>query len=195
VATQTTQTERITHTFDIKSPGPQYGCIHDEASATLDAGTIYMSISTTGNVSVDFWMLNTEQWLAWRALTTCSGYRATPGIVSRFAVSHWESTVNVPSTGVYYFVFLNSNQYPVSISFTFTAPHFVQATVVLGSTSYATQSSTWRTLMLATTQQPVGLGVIFYLGAVFLVIGVATLVLSYVRSRGEPLSKESCQRC
>jgi hypothetical protein len=106
-------------------------------------------------------------------------------MASRFGVSSWQTTVNVPSTGVYYFVFMNSNDHSVSASLSVTSLTATQTTVILWSSSYSTESSTRPTQTLSTNQQPAGLGVACFLGATFLFVGGVACAFFFVRSRGE----------
>lgn len=184
--TQTTNENDVyDHTYSIDAPGSNYcGYYDDSAYTTLDQGTVRISFSA-GNDPVDFWMLTPDQHKAWVAITTCDGDRAYTGTASRMGVTHWDTTVDVPSTGVYYFLFMNSNSHTVSVSLTVSALSITQTTEMLAATSYLTASSTWPTQTLAANQQAAGLGLLFFLGTALLVIGVVVLGFFYVRSRGE----------
>jgi ribosomal protein L40E len=183
VTTQTTsQTTLFNPNYNIRSPAGQYGCMYSDAYTTLDAGPVGVSFSTTGNDQVDFWILNPQQLASWPG--QCQADRAyTTVTASRIGVNHWETTVNIPSSGTYYFRFMNSNDHSVSVSLSVTKPYVTQTTAMLISTSYSTQSSTWPTQTLAVSRQPAGLGVIFFLGVALLIAGVVVFGLSYTRPR------------
>jgi len=125
-------------------------------------------------------MLTSDQHNARVAITTCTGHQGYTGTASRMGVSQWDTTVNVPSTDVYYFVFENKNSHTVSISLTVSSLQTTQTTEMLAATSYLTASSTWPTQTLASNQQTAGLGPVFFLGTALLVIGVV-LGFFYVR--------------
>jgi hypothetical protein len=180
------QHDILDHTYEIQAPGSQYCGFYDEAHTTIDPGTVSISFSVTGTEGVDFWMLNSQQWTAWQAITSCSGNEAYQGMASRVAVTHWETSVNVASTDVYYFVFMNLNTHAVSISLTVK-----ETPQVLSLTSYNTQSSTWQTSAMVMNQQPAGLGPFFFLGAILLAIGAVALVFTYMRLHGKQVSSHT----
>ena len=186
VTTQTTNENDVyDHTVSIQAPSSDHCGFYDDTTyTTLDQGTFRITFSA-GNDPVDFWMLTTGQHAAWVAITSCEEARAYNGTVSRVGVSHWDTTVNVPSAGVYYFAFMNSNNHAVSISFAVSRLQTTQTTEILVATNYLTASSTWPTQTLATNQEAVGLGPLFFLGTALLVIGVVVLGFFYIRSRGE----------
>jgi hypothetical protein len=104
-------------------------------------------------------------------------------MASRVGATQWQTTVQVPSTDVYYFVFMNRNNNAITASLSVTQTVVTQTTEPLFMTSYATLSSTWQTSALSPSQQQVGLGPLFFAGLVVLIIGLAGLL--YSRRMGE----------
>jgi len=191
-ATQSSvQSTIIDYAYSIRSPGTQYCGEWDETHSTIDQGTVNISFSVTGNYPVDFWMLNPQQYTAWQAISSCSGDEGYSGLTSRIGRAQWDTTVEVPSSGVYYFVFMNENNNAVSISLSVSANYLSQTTEAIFLTSFTTQSSTWQTSALAVNPQQAGLGPVFFLGIVLIAVGAAVFAFSYMRSGGEPRGGET----
>lgn len=175
------QNDVLDHTYNLDAPGTQYCGIYDETHTTIDPGTLSISFTVNGNDGVDFWMMSSQQWNSWPS--SCKADEAYQGMASRIGVTHWDTTVNVPSTGVYYFVFLNENNHAVSISLSVTRTYVALTTEALFLTSYTTESSTWQTSALAVNQQQAGYGPIFFIGVIILIAGAAGFFFYYSRSR------------
>jgi len=203
VATSTTtattqvsvQSVVLEHTYNIQSPNPTTNCgVYDEADTKLDPGTLSVSFAVTGSDVVDFWVLNSQQWITWQSValsssssSNCQSVEAYPGLRSIIGVNSYNATLVIPATDLYYFVFVNKNTEGVSISLSATETFSTQTTEELFLTGYTTQSSTWQTSALVANQQPAGLGLTFFLGIVFLVAGAVAFFLGYrheLRSEG-----------
>jgi hypothetical protein len=188
IATTTTQasvqSDVLEHTYNIPSPTTLGNCgMYDNAYAKLDPGTLSISFTVTGSDVVDFWVLNSQQWTTWQSITDCQAVESYPGLTSILGVNSWTTTLDVPATGIYYFVFLNKNPEGVSISLSVKEGFSVQTTAEIFLTSYSTQSSTWLTSASVASQQPAGLGPAFYLGIALVVVGVVAAFLYYTRKR------------
>jgi hypothetical protein len=83
----------------------------------VNAGQIHVSFSA--NVSVNFWILSQSQYNTWLYNgTTCSSRLETPSILTVASRSNYDnSTIQIPTTDIYYFVFDNSNPGPVLVKF------------------------------------------------------------------------------
>ena len=83
----------------------------------LEAGQVHVAYQTDG-LPVDFWMLTPDEYTKWSALTParCPEILAFQGTVPRTNSTRYEFTVAVPSSGEYYFAFLNRNYNPVKIT-------------------------------------------------------------------------------
>ena len=197
-ATATTQTSAqsdvLDHTYDIPSPNPTSECgIYDEADAKVDPGTLSISFGVTGNDVVDFWVLNSQQWTTWQSIASCQAVESYPGLASIVNVNRWNTTLGVPATDLYDFVFVNKNTEGVSISLSVKETYFAQTTEELFLTSYATQSSTWLTSALIANQQLAGLGPTFILGVAFLIVGIVGLTFGRMRRVTSGTEREGSQ--
>ena len=92
----------------------------------INAGQIHVSF--TANMSVDFWLLNQFQYNAWMYnYTDCGSRLEAPSVLTVASRSTYEnSTVRIPKTDNYFFVFDNRN--PGSVSVRFEANYPVQGT-------------------------------------------------------------------
>ena len=180
------QSNILQHTYSIPSPNPTSECgIYDETDAKLGPGQLSVSFAVVGSDTVDFWVLNSQQWTTWQSITNCQEAESYPGLTSIVGVNSWNTTVTVPATDLYYFVFVNKNNEGVTISLSVNEMSSAQTTQELFLTSYTTQSSTWQTSALVTYQQLAGLGTSFFLGIAFLLGASVGLILAYRNRRHE----------
>jgi hypothetical protein len=184
VTTQTTnENEVLDRTLSIPPPSPSYGCVYDDSiNTTLDKGVITVTFSA-GSDPVDFWIFNAQQHKSWVALGTCTALESVAGTVFRWGANRWETTVYIPVTDLYYFVFMNSNSHTVSISLTVSVQSATQTTEVLTAANYVTTTSTWLTQTSAENPQPAGL--FLFSSVTLLIIGAVALRFFFVRSRDE----------
>ena len=163
--------------------GTHYGGYYDYLSSTLYAGKVNISYRSEGG-PVDFWMLDENAFKAFQARA-----RVDPGVhseASKMQFSSGEFTVNIQETGAYYFVFLNRNVGPVSI--TLHVDGGLQTEVVTKTNEhvdYQTRVGTLVTQTVSSSSHPVGLGLTFFVG-----IGsiVAAAVVLFVGVRRRPVS-------
>ena len=94
----------------------------------VNAGRIHLSFNA--NASVDFWILNQVQYNAWRYnYTTCSSRLEAPSVLTVASRSNYEnSTILVPKTDNYFFIFDNRNPGPVSVKFEADYPSDLSST-------------------------------------------------------------------
>ena len=185
--TATTQTgfqsDVLEHSYNIPSPTLGDCGTYDDAYAKLDPGKLSISFSVTGSDVVDFWVLNAEQWTTWQSINSCSGVESYPGLASIVGVNSWTTNLTVPTSGIYYFVFVNKNAEGVSISISVTEGYTIQTTEAVFSTNYSTLTSTWQTAASTASQQQAGLGLGFFVGAALLIVGGVGAALWYNRTR------------
>jgi len=130
---------------------------------------------------VDFWMLREDQFKAFEAR-----HEVEPGVLSiveKRRSPSYEGTANIQTSGTYYFVFLNKNNGPVSI--TLHVDGGVQTEVVASmkeQVGYLTQTTPFVTETVSFITHPVGLGLIFYSGIGLII--VAGIVLTVSRMKG-----------
>jgi len=130
---------------------------------------------------VDFWMLREDQFKAFEAR-----HEVEPGVLSimeKRRSSSYEGTANIQTSGTYYFVFLNKNNGPVSI--TLHVDGGMQTEVVTSmneQVGYLTQTTPFVTETVSFSTHPVGLGLLFYSGIGLII--VAGIVLAVSRMKG-----------
>ena len=161
--------------------GTKYCGYYDSVSSTIDAGKVNVSFNSDGG-RVSFWMLTEDGWKQW----TARGRGCDISVVSKMLQPNsvsYESTTNIPATATYYFVFLNENNGPVSITLHVDGG---MQTMVLTSTreqvGYSTQTSTLVTRTVSFTSHPAGFGPLFFSGIGL--IAVAAIVLAVSRRKG-----------
>jgi len=163
--------------------GTKYGGYYDYTSSTIYAGKVNISYRSEGG-PVDFWMLNENAFKAFQAR-----HNVDPGVdsvASKMRSTSGEFTVNLQETAVYYFVFLNQNQGPVSI--TLHVDGGLETEVVTRTNEhveYSTQVDTLVTQTVSSSSHPVGLGLTFFAG-IGSIVGAAVVLL--VGARRRPLS-------
>jgi hypothetical protein len=171
--------------------GTKYCGYYDSVSSTIDAGKVNVSFNSDGG-RVSFWMLTEDGWKQWTA-------RRSEGceinVVSKMykpnSVSY-ESTTNIPATATYYFVFLNMNNGPVSI--TLHVDGGVQTNVLTKTkeqVQYSTQESPFVTEAVSFSTTPVGLGLLFYSGIGLIIVAGVVLAVSRIKSAAPRPAKPS----
>ena len=130
---------------------------------------------------MDFWMLREDQFKACEAR-----HNVEPGVFSimeKRRSSSYEGTASIQTSGTCYFVFLNKNNGPVSI--TLHVDGGMQTEVVTSmneQVGYLTQTTPFVTETVSFITHPVGLGLIFYSGIGLII--VAGIVLTVSRMKG-----------
>jgi hypothetical protein len=145
----------------------------------MDAGPAQISFSVTGG-QINFWMFTQSQFDQFSRTSLCKnlgGYLSS--VLELDGSTGYTGSVQVPTVGVYYFVFLNWNSYPVSIILTVTENSSTQVTVTPIIPLYATATTIVPTQKVDITPAPVGLGPLFYLGLTS--VAVAIIILAYDR--------------
>ena len=161
-------------------------CYWGYSRVYVDAGQVHVSYDSPDGV-VDFWILDEKGFTAYDAKIYCEELREVAGIVHKFGLRNYETTVTIPSSGTYYVMFLNSNKQDVSVSVRMDT--IAQQTVVtktVKSTYYSTEQSPVVTERVSVNTERVPLGVMFYGGIGLLVIAVVVLVSSMMRRKPEP---------
>ena len=182
-STITTSATKVlfSETISFEAPGKEYCGIYDSRYLSIDAGQVHVSFNSIGG-PVDFWMLTQAQWGKWDSTATksCDLLLKVPAVVGRFgSVSH-DFTTNIPSSGTYYFAFMNRNSASVYIDLKVNLSY--QEVVLRENTYYSTESSPYVTNKIIASSHPAGLGLIFYSGIVLIV--AAGTILAVNRRKG-----------
>lgn len=163
--------------FDLQAPGQAYCGYWSSANATLEAGEVHVSYSTDGR-PVEFWMLSPGDYVKWKAVKTCQNAWNYHGIVSKSSKAE-DLTVSVPSDGLYYFVFMNTNKYD-AIVVTLNVDAGIKQneyTVTNEHTVYSTGQAIFPTQTVTTSVQPGVVGSLLYLGIALIVVAVVVLAI------------------
>ena len=162
--------------------GTKYSGYYDHLSSTLYVGKVNISYRSEGG-PVDFWMLDENAFNAYQARRRIDTGYANEAYKMRS--SSGEFTVNIQETGAYYFVFVNRNQGPVSI--TLHVDGGLQTEVVTKTNEhveYSTQVGTLVTQTVSSSSHPRELGLTFFAGIGLIV--VAGIVL-FAGTRKRPV--------
>jgi len=187
VVMTTSSTSTILSTvFDLSAPGPGYCGVYAYFDVTLDAGQAhvsYNSVTASGHIptKVDFWMLTSDQWDEWEKVPDCGGLFLVKSILQRAgsnALSTYEFTRDMPSSGVYYFVFLDKAE---EASITLVIDGGVgQSTVTVTSyhTLYSTHETQFPTQTEVTSSRPAGFGALLFSGIGLIAVAVVAFAIS-----------------
>lgn len=157
---------------------------HDARYADLEAGQVHVSYHTESTYHpVDFWMLTGDDWTRWSHLPYCEQVLAFQGIVTKISRSGYEFTTEIGSAGTYYFVFMNENRFPITVTLNVDAGlQTSEVTLTKATTVYSTQVSPYVTEKVTVSTRPVGFGLLFYAGIGLIAVAVIALVISRMRS-------------
>ena len=171
--------------IDLQAGTTQVYCGHVESRhVSLEAGQVHVSYSTESTYHpVDFWMLTEDQATRWSNLRYCSQVLAFQGAVTKISRSGYEFTTEIRSAGTYYFVFMNENRYPITVTLNVDAGlQTSEVTVTKAATVYSTQVSPYVTEKVTVSTRPVGFGLLFYAGIGLIAVAVIVLAISKMRS-------------
>jgi hypothetical protein len=151
---------------------------------SLETGQVHVSYSTDSKYhSVDFWMMNEDDYTRWSNLRYCSQLLAFKGTVTKISRSGYEFTTEIGSAGTYYFAFMNENRYPITVTLNVDAGlQTSEVTLTKATTVYSTQVSPYVTEKVTVSTRPVGLGLLFYAGIGLIAVAVIALAISRMRS-------------
>jgi hypothetical protein len=183
--------------LDLSAPGPGHCGFYAYFDVTLDAGKVhvsYNSVTASGHIptKVDFGMLTSDQWDEWEPpVPTYKYYQSTSpscgdsyfvkSILQRTgsnALSTYEFTREIPSSGVYYFVFFNKAE---EASITLVIDGGVgQSTVTVTSyhTLYSTHETQFPTQTETISSRPAGFGLLLSSGILLIVVAGVVLAIS-----------------
>ena len=174
----------LSDVVEIDPPSKKYCGMYETVDLNLDQGTLHVSYSSTGG-RVDFWLLNEKQLREWKRINSCEDSRQVKGVASRFASDSYDFTVDIQSSGLYYFLFLNTNKKAVSITLSVDGGTVrTEVTMTQRSTSYSTQEILVPTQSVNTITRSAGFGLLFFSGIALIIIGGIVLVVG--RSRYRP---------
>jgi hypothetical protein len=150
----------------------------------LETGQVHVSYRTDSTYhNVDFWMLTEDQWTRWSNLRYCSQLLAFQGTVTKMSRSGYEFTTKIGSAGTYYFVFMNENRFPITVTLNVDAGlQTSEVTLTKATTVYSTQVSPYVTEKITVSTRPVGFGLLFYAGIGLIAVAVIALAISRMRS-------------
>jgi len=174
----------LSHTFDLEGLGGTQRWYHWRYyDVRIDAGQVHVSFTSVG-AQADFWLLDEKGMAQFKAKYTAEELKDVAGLVHRFSSNHYESTVTIPLSGIYYVVFGNPSKGTASI--TVNMDMVPQQTVVTKTekhTYYSTEQSPLVTETVTVSTQPAQFGVLFYGGIGLVVIAVILLALSTIRRK------------
>jgi len=144
-----------------------------DGSVLLNAGEIHVTFSTqSSNVGVDFWIFTPSQISGWTNPPSCEALESLPNVYYGHNWSTYDGLISIPATGGYYFAFENYGSDAASVTISVT-----QVTASQG-TNYVTQSTVYPTQLVTSVPQPAGLGPLFYVGIVAIILGIIVLAIS-----------------
>jgi hypothetical protein len=170
--------------FDFPATGQHYCGYWSGHPAYLEAGQVHVSYHTESTYHpVDFWMLTGDDWTRWSNLRYCEQFLAFQGIVTKMSRSGSEFTTEIGSAGTYYFVFMNENNYPITVTLNVDAGlQTSEVTLTKATTVYSTQVSPYVTEKVTVSTRPVGFGLLFYAGIGLIAVAVIALAISRMKS-------------
>ena len=171
--------------IDIQAGRTQVYCgAYELRHAYLEAGQAHVSYQTESTYhNVDFWMLTEDQWTRWSNSPTCQKVLAFKGTVTKISRSGYEFTTEIGSAGTYYFVFMNENRYPITVTLNVDAGlQTSEVTLTRATTVYSTQVSPYVTEKVTVSTRPVGFGLLFYAGIGLIAVAVIALAISRMKS-------------
>jgi ribosomal protein L40E len=173
----------LDQTLDI--PGiknTNYCGYYDYVSSTLEAGKVNVSYGSDRE-PVDFWMLSEAQFKQFESRRFGHGCEpGVPYIAQKLRSSSYEFTKDIQTSATYYFVILNKNNGPVSI--TLHVDRGVQTSVLTRTNEevdYLTQVSPFVTETKSFSSHPVGFGPLFYSGVGLVVVAGILLVIGRMK--------------
>jgi hypothetical protein len=179
----------------------KYCGIYDSVSSSIDAGTVNVSFNSDGG-RVTFWMLAEDNYKQW----TVRPEGCEINVFSKMYkanVASYESTTNIPATATYYFVFLNMNNGPVSITLHVDGGmHTEVLTTTREQVSYSTQATPFVTESMSLSTTSAGLGLLFYAGIGLVIVAGVVLAVSRIKGAAPrpappviPVSGKFCINC
>ena len=171
--------------IDIPAGTTQVYCGYWSARhAYLEAGHVHVSYHTESTYHpVDFWMLTEDQWTRWSNSRYCDELLAFKGIVTKISRSGYEFTTGIGSAGTYYFVFMNENTYPITVTLSVDAGlQTSEVTLTKATTYFSTQEIPYVTEKVTSSVVPAGFGLLFYAGIGLIAVAVVALAISRMKS-------------
>jgi hypothetical protein len=177
----------LSDTIYLPAPGSDYCGWGDWRYVSIGPGQVHVTFSSGGRL-VDFWVLTSEQWSNWDktflSRNGCTKVLRMPSLATKLGVSSFDSTIDIPSDGVYYFTFQNTHGQPVSVDLSVEASY--QKIMVNEHTSYSTKSSPYVTETVVVGPQPAGFGLLFYSGIVLIIAGGLIAAVSRRKAVTQP---------
>lgn len=171
--------------IDIQAGRTQVYCgAYELRDAYLEAGQVHVSYHTDSTYhNVDFWMLTEDDYTRWSNSPTCEKVLAFKGTVTKISRSGYEFTTEIGSAGTYYFVFMNENRFPITVTLNVDAGlQTSEVTLTKATTVYSTQVSPYVTEKIIVSTRPVGFGLLFYAGIGLIAVAVIALAISRMKN-------------
>ena len=186
-STITTSATKVlfSETISFEAPGKEYCGIYDSRYLSIDAGQVHVLFNSIGG-PVDFWMLSSAQWEKWQSTATksCDLLLKVPAVASRFGSVSYEFTMNIASSGLYYFGFMNRNSESVYVDLKVDLSY--QEVVLTENTYYSTERIPYVTNTIIVSSHSAGLGLLFYSGIVLIAAAGIVLAISRRKSGTQP---------
>ena len=171
-------------------------CYTEAYDFHVNEGQLHISYNVTtppttkiGGGRVDFWLLNDEELHELNSIeasgVSCTLEHRVIGIADDFFSSGYDSTVDIPSSGTYHIVFINTNPNDaiITLNVDYISP-LTAVTMTEVHTEYSTQTNTITTEMMKPVSQPVGLGMPFYSGIGLVAVAVIAIAVALKRKGG-----------
>jgi hypothetical protein len=155
-------------------------CYYDFRVVNLTKSQVQVTVTGANGANVTFWILSPDDYARWMGSgATCVGPAPSEG-----GLQVSPSGVQVPSSGLYYFLFMSPGdtkytQTPVAPLVTFSVYSIQQSqiTMMMKKVNSSTETA-FSTGSVTYIAEPVGYGLIFYLGTGLIVAAVVALVIS-----------------
>jgi hypothetical protein len=167
--------------IDLPAAGQAYCGYYESRYFTLDPGQVHVSFQTDGK-PVDYWVVTQADYDRMTKAKTCQAFWNTKGLTSGKSNAK-EFTVTIPSSGEYYFVFQNTDNYnAVTITLDIdTGLQQTEYTVTNEHTVYSTQQTVFPTQTVTSSVQSGGVGLLLYIGIALIVVAVVVLAIGMRR--------------
>jgi hypothetical protein len=191
LSTTTGSESILDETFDLEGEGVGHEyCYWQFYNVTIDAGQVQVSYSSSvHDQMIDFWLLDEKGLALYKSEPSCLDLRAVAGIVHSFSSSTYDADVTIPSSGLYYVMFLNRGTQDETITVKIdTVPKETVVTMTEEHTYtyYSTEQTPLVTEEVTLSTQHGQLGVLFYCGIGLVIVAVILLAFSVVRRKPSP---------
>jgi hypothetical protein len=160
-------------------------CYYAFRVLNLTKGLVYVSVTAANGAPITLWILSQDDYVRW----TGSGAICVAPAPSDGGLAVSPSGVQVPSSGTYYFLFTSPGdtrytQTPIAPAVTLNVYNIqqIQITMMVKNVNSSTETA-FSTGAVTYVAEPVGYGLIFYLGNGLIIAAIVALVISTVAKR------------